>query len=477
MPVKANASRQAYAPMFQAQLSEAQTLKQGAGSIEEGVTQEGVQEGTQGTEQALSLEQSQCLSLVLSRSANIFITGAAGTGKSFLLRRIIEQLPQKGEKIGREIAVTASTGVAATHIDGQTLHSFAGIGLGRGDQDKLLRSLSRLATQRWRDLKVLVLDEVSMLNEKLFSALEYIARKVRGNDLPFGGVLLVLCGDFYQLPPVIGKLAFTAGAWGSCNVRTVNLQTVHRQGGDSRFVSLLNEVRVGYCSPQTTQQLQKCHRNHKPLPVDGIQPTRLYPTNKDVDKENLKELQLLPGITYTSRAKDVGPDAAEKAMDKKSPKVLEMKIGAQVMLTRNMPERNLVNGSRGVVESFKQVEEFEGGFKDYDQGERFCPLVRFDNGCLLTVRRHTLVVGSSEGSYKREQLPLRLAWAITVHKSQGMTLSRAEMQLADAFAHGQVYVALSRVQSLAGLWMTGGMVTQQQISAHPDVIAFYSTFS
>lgn len=416
--------------------------------------------------------------------ANCFFTGPAGVGKSYLLRYTVQELQARhpGE---REIAVTAPTGIAASHVNGVTIHSFGGIGLGKGSSETLLRKVegNPAAVTRWSKVKALVVDEVSMLDSKLFDALDLIARTVRGRLMePFGGIQLVLSGDFYQLPPIsLGQygagFVFEATAWRTCCVRTLLLSCIVRQQGDQAFIMHLNRVRLGQCPPATTAALAACHINRKPLPSDGILPTKLYCKNKAVDEVNMAKLRALEGneeIFYAKdRFKSGSPDAAIKkqllnAMEKKSVQELHLKIGAQVMLTRNRPDLKLVNGSRGVVVGFTVAH-----CQKSDSNVR-CPVVRFDSGTQLTVTMFETFQAIQGLAMTRLQCPLKLAWALTVHKSQGMTLSRAELQLDDAFEFAQVYVALSRVISMEGLWIRGGEITQAVVKAHPAAHRFYA---
>ena len=393
-------------------------------------------------------------------TGNVFLTGAAGVGKSYLLLYVIEQLKLKHPGVGA-VAVTAPTGIAALHIQGQTIHSFAGIGLGRNNKETLYQKLSAASRARWAACEVLVIDEISMLDSTLFDKLDFIARGCKSFDrqhLPFGGIKLVLSGDFFQLPPVgLGKFgshfSFDSLAWAGAKVTTLLLTEIVRQS-DPAFMTLLNEVRVGVCSVQTTALLAACHVSRKPVPKDGIVPTKLYCTNQDVDGENATQLAALPGTLYTLPATDVWqtePSGGDRQpvlglMDKKCPAVLSLKVGAQVMLSRNMPEYGLVNGSRGVVVGFAVETAKDTSVLDSktlslqsDIAYTF-PLVRFDNGCQLKMRHQVVWVKGpgGEGALNRIQYPLKLAWALTVHKSQGMTLSRAQVELGNAFDYGQV---------------------------------------
>ena len=447
---------------------------------------------------------------------NAFLTGAAGVGKSYLLNYLIQGLRQKYNDGETEdptttptVVVAAATGIAATHINGVTIHSWAGVQLGVGGAAKLVPRVmnNHAACQRWRKARVLLLDEVSMIDGMLFDALDAIGKEVRGCfDKPFGGIQLILSGDFFQLPPVSlarSGFAFETPAWKNASIRLVELRTVVRQSGDCKFINLLNRVRVGLCPRDISDVLDECHVSRKALPMeDGILPTKLYCTNRNVDVENDSKLRELPGVITSFTSFDdfkgnYGNDVKKQIslmMDKKCPSVIHLKVGAQVILTRNMPDFNLVNGSRGVVASFDENEDTI--LNNNNAGSTWCsiipgssgvhqqqkiktgssspyPIVHFSNGVEMKIREETVFQGGSLGAMTRRQLPLKLAWSLTVHKSQGMTIERAELQLDDAFDYGQVYVALSRITSLDGLWVRGGRITQSVVKAHPKVALFY----
>ena len=433
------------------------------------------------SQSALNDEQGAAAQRVIA-GRNVFLTGAAGVGKSFLLRYIIQELERRHPD---GVAVCAPTGIAASHVSGVTIHSWSGIGLGKGHAQMLLKKVqgNAAACERWTKARVLVIDEISMLDSELLDALDLIGRTVRTvGDRAFGGLQFVACGDFLQLPPVsLGQygagFAFEATAWRMAAVEAIELTTIVRQAGDLAFIDLLTPVRIGVCSPQTTAALSACHVDVKPQPRDGILPTKLYCKNHNVDAENAAQLALLPGPPTTFRSQDrfKGEYAADvrqrllELAEKKAVGTLELKKGAQCLLTKNMPELRLVNGSRGVVVDFADAHCDSYGVP---AGKYHCPIVQFDSGQRLHVQPSSFFQGGAGGAVVRIALPLKLAWALTVHKSQGMSLSRAELMLSDAFDFGQVYVALSRVTALEGLWVRGGRITQQVVRAHPHVLAF-----
>ncbi|XP_052568550.1 ATP-dependent DNA helicase PIF1 [Peromyscus californicus insignis] len=385
----------------------------------------------------LSEEQAAVLRAVL-KGQSIFFTGSAGTGKSYLLKHILGSLPPTGT------VATASTGVAACHIGGTTLHAFAGIGSGQAPLAQCVALAHRPGVrQGWLNCQRLVIDEISMVEADLFDKLEAVARAVRQQEKPFGGIQLIICGDFLQLPPVTKgsqhpRFCFQAKSWRRCVPVTLELTEVWRQA-DRTFISLLQAVRLGRCSDEVTRQL-RATAAHK-VGRDGIVATRLCTHQDDVALTNEKRLKELPGEIHSFEAIDSEPELA-RTLDVQCPasRVLQLKLGAQVMLVKNLSvSRGLVNGARGVVVGF----ESEG---------RGLPQVRFLCGVTEVIHTDRWTIQVTGGQFlSRQQLPLQLAWAMSIHKSQGMSLDCVEISLGRVFASGQAYVALSRARSLQGL--------------------------
>lgn len=436
---------------------------------------------------------------------NVFVTGSAGTGKSHLLKYIVEVLQGRQKDAshsanveeGLVVGVCAPTGVAAIIVGGSTLHSFFGIGLGTGSRSSLLNKVRKNTAARTRidETDILIIDECSMLSADLLETLDMVARAVRKDgwysDEPFGGMQVIAFGDFFQLPPVYRydgshdrswrPFCFESEVWSELGLseNIVELKEVQRQEhGD--FVNFLGKVRTGTVDHADINDLnRKCVVGpNNPLPNDGILPTRLYVLNKDVDSQNINRLRALSGEEVVCKATDVwrqsmpvGTPASVKkkmkdSLDMELPDEVRLKVGAQVMLTRNKDlVKNLVNGSRGVVERFETNQEGSP-----------IPVVRFDSGIVTRIDpaetlRYNLDGG--RGCLVRMQVPLKLAWAITIHKSQGSSLTRASLDISSAFEYGQCYVALSRVRSLEGLWLERP-AELRNIKVSPQVVDLFS---
>ncbi|GBB85025.1 hypothetical protein RclHR1_01160019 [Rhizophagus clarus] len=434
----------------------------------------------------LSEEQQRIFNLVVLDRDNIFFTGSAGTGKSFLLQRIITSL--KARYGSETVAVTATTGIAAVNISGTTLHSFAGVGLGRGTAAELIKSVQKsvAARNRWKSIDTLIIDEISMLDADLFDKLENIARTVRNNNRPFGGIQLVVTGDFFQLPPVSknSKFCFEALKWKTCLKHTIQLTKIYRQK-DSELIELLNEMRYGEVSDKSLKLLDRL-ANEPNYPNDGIRPTELYPINDMVNKANATELGKIPHKSYIYTSNDWEPlrggQLHNLIKNCLAPERLELKRDSQVMLIKNL-SRDLVNGSRGVVVGFHDKEDGSSYYNGDDEGlerlngKKLSPIVRFTNSLEMVMEEAEWTI-TSPGDVvlaSRKQIPLVLAWAISIHKSQGQTLERVKVDLGRVFEKGQAYVALSRATSVRSLQVSG--FRKDKVMCHEKVKRFYNSLT
>ncbi|MBW3566700.1 MAG: AAA family ATPase [Proteobacteria bacterium] len=395
---------------------------------------------------------------ILKLGENVFLSGAAGAGKTWLLNTYIDHLRAHGVNV----AVTASTGIAATHLNGRTLHSWSGIGV----RDSLSNDeLEKLATNSrvrryYEKTKVLVIDEISMLHPHQLDMGDRIARRILDFTRPFGGLQVVLCGDFFQLPPVspgrsteATQFAFSAEAWQTGEFKVCYLNEQHRQGDDP-LLTVLNDIRNGTAGEHTRVPLRT---RYKRDPEGNVQPTRLYARNVNVDTINNKELAKLKGESRHFVMEEAGPGALVEGLRKSclAPEKLTLKQGAQVMFIRNANDGAYVNGTRGIVQGFEK----ESGWPIVDT---------FDGDTIIAEPDEWQFEEGGKVRAAVRQVPLRLAWAITIHKSQGMTLDAAEMDLGDAFEPGMGYVALSRVRSLSGLKLMNLNAVALQV--HPDIL-------
>lgn len=401
---------------------------------------------------------------------NVFLTGSAGVGKTVLIKYF-----RKYYGGSRNIAITSTTGTSALLIEGSTLHSYLGIGLGQASVEDLVAHIrgSSFRLNRWLKLQTLVIDEVSMLSPKLFDKLEEIAREVRYNSSPFGGIQLILSGDFLQLPVVNrerdnadGSFCFEAKTWSKCVDNVVHLTEIVRQKS-KKFQTCLNYLRVGDVNEYVLKVLTP--RINIELENDfGIIPTKLFSTNDKVDLINKHYLNKLTGEFREYEMKFHFPDRTSNraalieryVKNCNASEVIQLGIGAQVMLLHNLDmDSGLANGSRGVVTSFSEDR----------------PIVKFLNGEERLIDFHTWDIKENNVQImKATQLPLRLAWAITIHKIQGSTLDYVELDLSNVFEYGQAYVGLSRVKTLKGLRITGLELNDlSAIQAHPKALAYY----
>lgn len=417
---------------------------------------------------------------ILKLGYNVYLTGAAGSGKTYLLNQYIAYL--KSHKIA--VGITASTGIAATHMGGTTIHSWAGMGIADTITDKDIADLFKRSYLRKRFLhtKVLIIDEISMLHAQRLDVVDKICKAFKKNSLPFGGMQVVMCGDFFQLPPVqkfqekttvkkdmetlFDEAAFVKTSerpntefvnssfiWQHMQLRICYLDEQYRQD-DRTFLRVLNDIRNNEVTETTVEYLSD--RLNKDT-TGYARPTRLFTHNTDVDAINKKHLEELSGEVHEFSMSWRGNFLLTEILRKSclAPEILVLKKGAQVMFVKNNFEGGYVNGTLGEVIDFKDGK----------------PLVRTFDGAEISVGHASWEIKEEEIEKAAiSQLPLRLAWAITVHKSQGMSLDAAEVDLSRSFIPGMGYVALSRVRSLAGLKLMGMNQMALQVNQEVAVI-------
>lgn len=429
----------------------------------------------------LTDEQQRVVELALQRK-NIFLTGAGGVGKSFLLKYLVQILREQGLRV----QVTATTGIAAVSIGGQVLHAFSGIGIAEENIDVIChRARSQRLKTIWNSLDVLIIDEISMLTPDYFRKLDATAKIARQNQAEFGGIQLLLVGDFFQLPPVhTGKLetgtprfVFEIPLWKKCVHHSIELTKVFRQE-EATFVESLMRIRVG--APEQMDYRMLMSRVHAVLPADGIEPTFLHSHTKEVDELNEQRMKALktpaklfqmttgidqikietqmktPGKQTSVSQVDLDRTKQRLIHDVPVPEQLVLKEQCQVMLVVNLSvEHGLINGSRGYISGFTE--------KNY-------PIVRFATTRVI-IHPYKWQVQVGNKYVWVGQIPLRLAYAFTIHKSQSQSLDRVALQLDRVFDYGQAYVALSRCRSLEGLTLKS--FKPDCIKAHPEVLKFY----
>ena len=418
------------------------------------------------------MTQEQALN-ILKTGANVFLTGEPGAGKTHTVNNFVGYL----RSCDVEPAITASTGIAATHIGGMTIHSWSGIGiktkLDKYDLDKI--ASSEYIVKRVNRTKVLIIDEVSMLSPNTLDMIDMVCREIKQSSEPFGGIQIILVGDFFQLPPImkkdftenkqgallphappvgtVGSFAYDSGAWDRAGFVVCYLTEQHRQD-DCDFLSMLSAIRANKFSPENLKYLNSRQIENDDMPENT---TKLFSHNVDVDRVNNIELAKLEDEKKCFEMSGSGKERIVETLKKGclSPENLELKIGAVVMCTKNNQKEHFVNGTLGTVVGF---DEFSG-----------YPIIKNRNGRSITIAPMDWVV-EENGKTRAQitQIPLRLAWAITVHKSQGMSMDAAVMDLSQVFEYGQGYVALSRVRRLSGLYLLG--INEQALKVSPEIL-------
>jgi ATP-dependent DNA helicase PIF1 len=426
----------------------------------------------------------------LKRGKNVFLTGPAGSGKTFLLKKFIEWYKKNKEMESNKIYITATTGLSASLIEGTTIHSYSGIGTGQKDINDIYKNIIKFssgAKKRWLETGVLIIDEISMMEASIFDKLEILAKKIRKSDDPFGGIQVILSGDFLQLPPVKSTtFCFEAISWDIVIDKVFYFDKIIRQR-DEKLQEVLNNIRIGIVNDRVKSLLNSC-LNKKLENTSGIIPTYLFSKRDVVLNYNTKELKKLIDEgheTHTYTAEYIFPEKKKITDEAKEFLInlintnrgindtLTLSVGSQVMLITNQlsgltPEEasgtknTIFNGSRGIVVGF------ETGAYD-----KKYPIVSFLSGETLTIKPHTFEYESDKQTIGKSQIPLILAWAITIHKAQGMSLDYLQTDIGkDIFEYGQIYVVLSRIRNIEGLSLFN--IDYSKIRAHPKILSYYS---
>lgn len=412
------------------------------------------------TNNNMNNEQEIALQHIINKTS-IFLTGIPGSGKSYTLKQIIGYAKAASINIG----ITATTGSSAVLINGKTIHSYLGIGLATKPAETLAKDVLNNKTQKYlvkrlRTLKLLIIDEISMMDAGLFDKISEYLSIIRNNKKPFGDVQLLLCGDLYQLPPINNGFFFQSNIWPTMDMKIVELKQSQRHKSDQLFMNILNELRYGICTNDTLTVLKNTTNN---VLDSDIIPTILYTKNVDVDDYNNEQFEKLISageipVTFTTTYSN--PPAENWAKSLKIPTEVKLCVGCQVILTMNIDlNAGLCNGSRGVIQEITPL-----GIS-----------VKFMT-CNKVIDFYTLTDDEKKENYIKF-IPLRLAYALTINKSQGMTLDSAIVHITDYtnknMMYGRAYTAISRVKNLDSIKIIN--VTEKSFVAHPDVMAFFKT--
>ncbi len=406
---------------------------------------------------------------IMKTGVNVYLTGSAGSGKTYTLNKYIEYLNEHDIPV----AITASTGIAATHMNGMTIHGWSGIGIRETLTERDLDDLEgkKYLWTRFEKARVLIIDEVSMLHASRLDMVDKVLRRFKGNEAPFGGLQVILSGDFFQLPPInknknldndinfsSKEMVFNSNAWKSMRPAICYITEQYRQV-DETFTEILNKIRSDELEEMHFEEISK----RMNLDIEESQNwTKLYTHNIDVDNLNNLELGKIEGETKIYKMENIGNEVLVGILKKSclAAETLYLKKGAEVMFIKNNLEGSYVNGSRGRVVDF------------YDEDiNTSLPIVELYNGKKVYVKKEEWII-EENGKKKASitQLPIRLAWAITIHKSQGMSLDSAIIDLSKSFSYGMGYVALSRVRTLRGIHLLG--INPNALKVDPVILAF-----
>ena len=420
------------------------------------------------------MTQDQALS-VLKTGATVFLTGEPGAGKTHTINEYVRY----ARAHGIQVAVTASTGIAATHIGGMTVHSWSGIGIKTvlEKRDLNLLAKNKHISTRVKQAHILVIEEISMLSAQTLSLVDSVVRSIKQNPLPFGGIQVVFVGDFFQLPPIIkqepsqlqskqltfmnqftpahtARFAYDAPVWKEMQPKICYLTEQHRQD-DAAYLSVLSAIRSNILDDSHMKALETRKIEYTKAPPNA---PKLFSHNANVDQVNTEVLNKITASPRTFQMSSSGKELLVSSLQKSclSPEKLCVKVGAAVMFTKNNQKEGYINGTLGVGEAF----DSESGF----------PIVRARDGRSICAEpMDWMLEENGETLAKITQVPLRLAWAITVHKSQGMSFDEALIDLRGVFEFGQGYVALSRVRRFSGLYLLGW--NERAFHMHPEVLA------
>lgn len=418
----------------------------------------------------------------MKNGKNIFLTGPAGTGKSFLLKYFISWYQLNKEIDSEKIFITSTTGLSSIIIDGMTINRYSGIGIGNKDVETYYKNIfkNKSLKNRWLNTKILIIDEISMMDPEIFDKLEILARKIRKSNKPFGGIQIILSGDFLQLPPVKSdKFCFESLTWKIID-KTFYFNEILRQD-NCELQSILSKIRIGVVDNEVKKLLNSC-LNKKLECNDGIIPTLLFSRKNIVIEYNNKELKKLIDSGIENYEYNSIYEYKNKNNLKKDEIIIDnsfyrdlinsqfqiedkinLALNSQVMLTVNMQDCNLANGSRGII-------------IDFTKDHFHYPVVLFTNKKILVIEDHDFIIDEETFFIKKTQIPLILSWAITIHKAQGMTLDFINTDIGSSiFEYGQAYVVLSRIKNIEGLSLIN--IDYSKIKAHPKILNYYENLN